>query len=223
MDWTAPIDIYCERVGTEYWAEPLNAISNGAFILASIYVLAIWRAESPRDRPALFFAVMIGIIGVGSFLFHTFANQWSVIADVAPIMVMIYGFFALVLNRYVGLGAIGTILSLVVFFALTYGINTLLTPSLGGSAGYVPALLALVAIGLYLTILGDTFGRTLLTAAAIFFLSLTIRTLDMPVCNALPIGIHYFWHILNAITLAVLVVGVIRTPPQRDGRAGSLT
>ena len=30
-----PLDLYCERLGPEFWAEPLNAISNGGFIVAA--------------------------------------------------------------------------------------------------------------------------------------------------------------------------------------------
>ncbi|MBB3984658.1 hypothetical protein GGQ68_000974 [Sagittula marina] len=36
MDWSAPIDLYCERAGTGLWSEPLNAWSNLAFPLAAL-------------------------------------------------------------------------------------------------------------------------------------------------------------------------------------------
>ena len=40
--------------------------------------------------------VALFVIGVGSFLFHTFANRWSALADVLPILafVLIYIFAA---------------------------------------------------------------------------------------------------------------------------------
>ncbi|SDT92452.1 hypothetical protein SAMN05428979_0445 [Stappia sp. ES.058] len=34
MDWTASVDAYCERVGTAFWAEPVNALTNAAFLVA---------------------------------------------------------------------------------------------------------------------------------------------------------------------------------------------
>ena len=35
MDWTAQIDGYCERLDGAFWAEPLNAWTNLAFLLAA--------------------------------------------------------------------------------------------------------------------------------------------------------------------------------------------
>ncbi len=50
MDW-GKVYSYCERGGDpSFWAEPLNALSNGAFIIAGL--IAAWQlARSPRTRP----------------------------------------------------------------------------------------------------------------------------------------------------------------------------
>ena len=37
--WTRQIDIYCERLGPGFWAEPVNALSNGAFLVAGAFLL----------------------------------------------------------------------------------------------------------------------------------------------------------------------------------------
>ena len=42
------VDLYCERTGPEYWAEPLNALSNLAFIAAGLWFLVKFRREG-RD------------------------------------------------------------------------------------------------------------------------------------------------------------------------------
>lgn len=34
---------YCERASQAFWAEPMNALSNGAFILAAIAGLLLYR------------------------------------------------------------------------------------------------------------------------------------------------------------------------------------
>ena len=41
----------------------------------------------------------------------------------------------------------------------------------------------------------------LLAAAAIFVLSLGLRSIDMAVCKTLPYGTHFFWHIFNGCVL----------------------
>jgi hypothetical protein len=37
--WSIPIDLYCERVSPSFWAEPVNAVSNLAFLIAAIAAL----------------------------------------------------------------------------------------------------------------------------------------------------------------------------------------
>ncbi len=80
------IDLYCERTGTGFWNEPLNAFSNLAFIMAAAVA---WQARAQRqnqgDSWEVLLILLAGTIGVGSFLFHVFANSWSEHADVIPI------------------------------------------------------------------------------------------------------------------------------------------
>ena len=33
--WFTAVDHYCERIGAGLWSEPLNAVSNGAFLIAA--------------------------------------------------------------------------------------------------------------------------------------------------------------------------------------------
>ena len=44
------IDNYCERIGDGFWAEPLNAITNLAFILAAFFS---WRLMARLNQSAL--------------------------------------------------------------------------------------------------------------------------------------------------------------------------
>ncbi len=61
MDWFQAVDAYCERTGPDYWSEPLNALTNLAFLLAALWV---WPAT--RGYPvARALAVNLGIIGIG--------------------------------------------------------------------------------------------------------------------------------------------------------------
>jgi len=71
MDWTQAVDQYCERMGPEFWAEPVNAVTNLAFVLAA---LVVWPRAVGLGRVL---AVILVAIGIGSFLFHTFAQPWA--------------------------------------------------------------------------------------------------------------------------------------------------
>ena len=54
-------------------------------------------------------------------------------------------------------------------------------------------------------------------AAVVFAISLAFRTADIALCPAFPLGIHFIWHILNAVVLYVLLRTAITAR-----RAGSL-
>ncbi|MCF1505857.1 ceramidase [Afifella sp. H1R] len=216
MNWTEPIDIYCERTDPSFWAEPLNAISNIAFLIAALWAFRRWQRAGGEDGPALSLIVLVATIGIGSFLFHTFANRWSVMADVVPISVFIYVYFGLALRRFFGLSWPWTIVALLAFVAFSFVVEPLLRPLFGGSAGYAPALLAMLGVGLLLWRAGHPAARLILAAAGIFALSLCLRMTDQPICATLPIGTHYFWHVFNAVTLAILVAAAIRAGPRQE-------
>lgn len=215
MDWFAPIDAYCERTSAAFWAEPVNALSNAAFLVAAALVFRLWRRRAAiegGDRATLALIALVAVIGVGSFLFHTFADRWSVLADVIPIAVFIHGYFALALRRFFKLGLAATALGTLAFAAAGQGMAPLAEPWVGSSASYSPALAALFGLGALLAAQGHPAAWTLLGAGAVFALSLTLRTLDGPLCAAVPLGLHFLWHALNAAVLAILLVGAIARP-----------
>lgn len=212
MDWTIAIDIYCERTSTDFWSEPVNAVTNSAFIVAGLWGLVRVRQGTARDWATIGLSLLVIAIGVGSFLFHTFANRWSAVADVAPITIFIYAYLTFVLVRHLQFGLPAAFAVLAVFFGFNILIDMLLSPLIRGSAAYVPALLALAGFGVILRRRGLRAGYDLLIAALIFLISLVLRTIDLPFCAALPMGTHFLWHLLNAVVLAVLLTSATRAP-----------
>ncbi|MEQ8657688.1 MAG: ceramidase domain-containing protein [Hyphomicrobiales bacterium] len=204
------IDAYCERMDAGFWAEPLNAVTNAAFLLVAL--LLYRRLRGTGDRVALALAALIAVIGVGSFLFHTFATRWAAIADVLPITLFMMSAVVIGLQRRFGLPGQFAALGAMVFFlsGVMIGLSPLVTVIPGGSAGYLPALVTLALFGLLLARRGDGFARYFLLATPVFALSLTLRTLDMPLCEAVPLGTHFTWHLLNAVTLYLVTRGLLR-------------
>lgn len=206
------IDIYCERLDTSFWAEPINAITNLSFILASLFAIYIHKKDGLKDKAFLFLSFMVALIGIGSFLFHTFANTWSSLADTIPIwsFVVLYVFFVIRIIFHASWFRIIRVMLIV--FVLAYFGFTLANSEdsgekiLNGSLQYAPALffMAVFAISLY-------FKRRMLfkyvaSAVLVFFLSLSFRTVDMHFCESLEIGTHFMWHILNALMLFLLLL-----------------
>ena len=218
--WFEPVRAYCERTDAAFWSEPLNALSNGAFLIAAA---ASARTACGRDSAGLALAVLVGVIGLGSFLFHTLANRWSMLADVIPIGLFIYAYLALALRRFFGASAPAATALTLAFAAFNLGFAPGLDALTGrawseisnGSIDYGPAVLALVGVGAGLLLPPRSAGRrragwTLLGLALLFLVSLTARTLDAALCPRWPTGTHALWHVLNAVVLAGLIRVAVR-------------
>ncbi|MEM7623993.1 MAG: hypothetical protein AAF333_00030 [Planctomycetota bacterium] len=258
MDWWQPIDIYCERRSTGFWAEPLNAWSNLAFWIAAAWTVPALRRAGRRLRGGLNtpgseghaeaipgrenapgsdgqsvdaaagdladgrnaeehsrggggaweLVVLTGLllgIGVGSFAFHTFAVPWAATVDVGMIVLWIAWFLWIygrrVLHRPSWLVAIG----IVVMFATSVVAARLSGHFIGA---YAPVLAVLTALGLAARRAQRPRPNTLLVAAAVFTLSMTTAALDGPLCEYVPTGTHFIWHLLNATTLTLATLAL---------------
>jgi hypothetical protein len=215
MDLTRQIDNYCERMGPGFWAEPWNAVTNAFFIIAAIAGYAYAARQERLDWPLVVLITITVAVGAGSFLFHTFATVWAVIADVVPIQLFILFYFALAMRRFAGMPWWGAALATVAFVAFSAVGGSVLADLAGerlnGSEGYLPPLAALLAVGGALFIAGRTgAGGALMVAGVLFAVSLSFRTVDMAVCDAFPVGTHFLWHTLNGVLLGFLIVAMAR-------------
>lgn len=208
---------YCERgLDPAFWAEPVNAITNAAFIIAALVATWHWlrlpaAARGPVEACLI---ALIYAMGIGSFLFHTFATPWAALADTIPIGIFMVAYLAYALKRYLGLGWLITFALLVLFFISLWQSSVARCdggPCFNGSLAYAPALVVLLVIGSILFVRKHPAGLSLFAAGAIFALSLTFRTMDQTACSETvlptgrPLGLHFMWHVLNATLLYVLV------------------
>ena len=230
MDWDQKIYRYCERGhDPAFWAEPFNAISNGAFLLAALFAaIAYWRLpREERDVVEAGLIVLVAIVGSGSFLFHTFATRWASLSDVVPIGIFMVVYLGYALRRFLALPWLAVAIGLGLFVWALQAIGNIQcsgplamteTPygaCFNGSLGYVPALIAMLGIGAVLAIQGNPAWRYVLSAGVVFLFSLTFRSLDWDTCGLTrldghAIGTHFLWHILNSVTLYLLLMGAIR-------------
>jgi hypothetical protein len=227
IDWCAPIDSYCERVGPGFWAEPVNAASNAAFLLAAVSAWFLWRRAGGSDRAALALIGVVGTVGVGSFLFHTFAQKWSLSptscrswlsstatspcaaalprARPRPGALALAGFVAF----NVGFVRLWTSL-----FEPAAPTSPTARPATSRrrwpcwpSAGWLVVRAWRAGSG---GSAAEEAGRGLLAAAAVFAVSLLFRSIDHAVCSGWPLGTHFAWHGLNAVVLFLLIRAAIR-------------
>jgi hypothetical protein len=229
MTFGEHVFLYCERGTNEaLLAEPINAISNIAFLLAALIglQLVLWRPPEERSPDHFLLPVLVLFIGLGSLAFHLYADQVTALADVVPITVFMLVYLGFALNRFLGVPPAWTVLAVIGFAAIiaitmqvqcSAGAIGLLGPDvqgakpcLNGSLFYLPALVALIVVGLVLSERGHRAAPYLLWAAAILAVSITLRSLDLALCDQVVIegrkvGTHFAWHVLNALALFLLL------------------
>ncbi|MEM7189409.1 MAG: ceramidase domain-containing protein [Pseudomonadota bacterium] len=214
MDWHQQIDGYCERIDPSFWAEPWNAVTNAAFIIAAVLCLMAAVRRGRMDGPVIWLIALTAIIGIGSFLFHTYATAWAAVADVAPIGLFILTYFTISMVCFArygwGKALLLTVGYVVVLTGLSWVTNTLLRDIVGGSVSYFPAMIAIFAVGAWLHARSHPAGMWLIAAGVTFVASLTFRAIDLPLCDGFHLGTHWMWHNLNGVVLGLLTYAVIR-------------
>jgi hypothetical protein len=218
MDWTRQLDGYCERLAPGFWSEPLNAVTNLAFIIAA---LIMWR-RSIGVAPARLLCGWLFAIGLGSFLFHTFATPWAAMADVVPIFAFVVTYIVLVNRNLFGFSRLWSgVLTVVALPAAALIIPVVQqVPILQVSAGYMPVLFLIVIYAVIFAWQGRVdIARGFAIGAGILFASLWARSLDLPLCGVFPQGSHLFWHCLNGLMLGWMIEVYLRA--RRGNGAGS--
>lgn len=203
MDLTQHVDGYCERLDPSFWSEPINAITNAAFIIAAIYM---WR-RSDGLLLAKLLCIVLFAIGVGSFLFHTFAQAWAGIADVLPIILYILVYIFAATRDFWNQRAWIAGLAVVLFFPYAALLTPLFAqiPGFESSSAYGPVPLLIFAYAFGLRNRAPETAKGLAIGASIVCLSLFFRSIDEPLCNVLPFGTHFLWHILNGLALGWMI------------------
>ena len=229
MNFSEHVFRYCERGTSDaLMAEPINALSNVSFLFAALIglQLMLWRPREERSGDHYLLVFLVLAIGLGSLAFHLFATAGTELLDVAPIGLFILVYLGFALNRFLGVPVGLTILLVIGFTAIMVMTGQVqcwdggvgvpgpeiqgAKPCLNGSIFYLPALGALIIVGLLAEERRHRAAPYLLWAAAILTISITLRSLDFALCDRIVIdgrkvGTHFAWHILNALALFLLL------------------
>ncbi len=210
------VDHYCERTIDAWNAEPINAATNVAFLIAgwAAWRLAVRRSALAGDRLLAVIIAVIPIVGLGSFSFHILATRWAEWIDVVPILVFMLLYLWLTMSRFFGWPVLLKLAALSAFFLATFALEAAVPGTvLWGGAMYLPTIAAFLVMGLAPNRWTAGARGSFLLAAALFMLAFTLRTLDAPLCTALPFGTHFMWHVLNAALLYLLVRAAVLYNP----------
>lgn len=214
------LDAYCERAGdAALWAEPLNAITNLAFIAAALLCArTLMQYQGLRGRVADLWVLvaLLFSIGIGSGLWHTHATPETIMADVIPIVAFMNLYLIVALRRIFGLKWHWVALGWGCFQAANVASEIYLPRDfLNGSVMYLPTYATLIIMTIAAYRHHRAAGRVFELGVMVFTASLFFRTADMAFCSFIPTGTHFLWHCLNAYLLYRLLGLLIgRVKPQ---------
>ena len=200
------LDFYCERTTSEFWAEPLNALSNMAFIIAAVLLFIFLKKNKIKHYSIWFSVALIFLIGIGSFLFHTFADELTYYFDVVPIFI----FQVFILHEILktvfqyNFKTRFALMSIFILVTLVLSSKNYLN-LLNGSLGYMPSIAFLIFLSQQSWQKKIATQKYFLSTTIIFLISLCFRSFDMQLCTVNPYGLHMVWHVLNSIVLYLLV------------------
>lgn len=220
MNWRESIDNYCERTDASFWSEPLNAITNAAFLIAAWLLWKRRTREAVQDRQVTMLTLLIAVVGVGSFSFHTFANRLTMLADVLPILVFVLCYIYCGFSRLANVRGFSLLAVYGAFFAMASMLSRVPPEWMfNGSIAYAPCLIMLLFLAWRCRACPTDICSALLKACGVFAASLTLRSLDMSWCESFPIGTHFLWHSLNGVVLYLLARSIMiqasREPSER--------
>lgn len=193
------LPFYCETMlnslGT-FPAEPVNTITSFVPVVFGVLALLYVVRQKRENRVAFALAVLTILTGIGSIAWHASRTEITLILDALPGLI----YFAVVLffwayylgGRYLGLALVAGFVALMV-----------LMPPMARSENQLimVAVLAIAAGGLLFATWSKRRGAfpfaTMMVGCAV--VALTLRTLDLSTCNAIPVGTHFFWHIFLGI------------------------
>jgi hypothetical protein len=207
-----PPGYYCERLLPGLWGEPLNALSNLGFLWAAWHAHVRLAGRHPGQAGAIrVLALLLAAVGLASLGFHMVADGFTQVLDVAFIGLFNLAYLALFGRQVLRWGRWPTLAAAVGFLGIDQ-LRALLLPAraLQGSVMYLPPLLVLVALAAAGWRRDRVAAVWMAAAALLFCLSLTARTLDMPLCAVWPAGLHWLWHLLNAAVLWLLLAAFAR-------------
>ena len=216
-------NIYCERISCAFWAEPVNAWTNACFLVAAAYVWYRAHRRGVHDSGVSLLITLMCAIGIGSFLWHTFAEQWARWADVLPILLFQLLYAWIYFRKVVQMPRVCA-LAVVVAYGGAAVLCRQFPKLVNGSLTYAPAWVFVLGLGIYHAVTHRKKRGVVLAAAGVFSVSLVFRTVDNAVCPSFPLGTHFMWHVCNALALCLLMDGLAANLPapsttqrRRDG------
>ena len=166
MDFFQTINIYCERNSEFFFGEPINSITNFCYIIAGL----IFLTKTFKDKLCQFLSIELILIGICSFIFHTYANILGAILD--TISILIFGFTYLygANIRFLNLSRLLSILGTIAFIPFSFFVISTIQFFFGymnGSAFYFSYIFLFLGYSIYLRTINFFISKNLFICSII--------------------------------------------------------
>ncbi len=202
---------YCERQGPGAFAEPVNTITNAAFLIAGILAFREIQKHTQISRGTQALPWMLGVVAIGSALYHTIRSPYTLVIDAVPLFAFILWAIFLLLRQSLGTECPAAII-VTGFVALEILLSAIVPQEfLNGSIRHA---FALAFSGFVVLIIARRFGKIAWRAVPVlvfYALAVICRTVDPLVCSSFPIGTHFLWHVFGATAsffVAYLIISI---------------
>ena len=199
---------YCERQTAGLLAEPINLVSNVAYVIAAwMFYRSQKRHASLEPEQVAAFCALLVLVALCSAAFHSIANKLTEVLDSLAILTFVSVYLWLSLRlRYAT--TLATTVVVLCSFHVANVLIALLTPHswLNGSLFYLPTWIVLLFMAASAP--APRLRRRYFFALGLFSGCVLIRGIDLSLCPQLPIGTHFLWHIGTATLLFYLLKGL---------------
>lgn len=193
---------YCERTAEGWTGEPLNTLSNLAFLVVA---MQMWHQTAQKkhsgDLSTLSRHAIITLtasVGIGSALYHANPGQITLLLDILPILLLTGWLTAGLTGKLCEISKGTSVLAALVLIGCVL-VMSVFRDVLNGSLFYVPVWVAISVLGL--ASLNTDYRRECLVLWVWFSLALIVRTFDNTWCGFWPIGTHFLWHCFAALSI----------------------
>ena len=201
--------LYCERAANPaFWAEPVNALTNILFLVAAWFA---WRRANKLEAGSTGISLLLMLmcaIGIGSFLWHTFATTWARWTDVLPIL-FFQLLYAGIYFREVARVRFASALAIVAGYCAAALYSRQFPEIWNGSLIYAPVMIFLLFLGGYHAATRRSERYRVSWATGVFVVALVARTADNVICPYVPLGSHFLWHGCNALALYLMMSALL--------------
>lgn len=204
----------CERTGTSFLSEPLNVLSSFAFIFVAMAIYRHYHRHEDLEQKWIWdihaLTVITFLIGVNSIAFHAFPSRLTELADTVTIVLFIILYFWCVLFRIGRCNLFQAGICFIAFVGFSHILVHQFPRALNDSIGYLSSMIALIMIAVHLHLKARPSSSHFMLAAITGVVSLFCRAIDRELCDMIPTGTHFLWHMLNATLLYILLKQLVR-------------